>query len=155
MPLKPLTPIQVQTLDLLLQGNTITDTARQLQIDRSNIHHWISHHPAFTVAYQAARQRHQEDVLDRYHTLAAPALQLLETTMNNADLSPHFRLRAALAILRSVAAHGPAIPFTPAQQNQLHQLLQQIPTNSPTESDASPQNSTDSHNEMRSHEASA
>lgn len=147
--LKPLTPIQVKTLDLLLQGNTITDTARELQIDRSNIHHWIAHHPAFTIAYQQARQRHQDDVLDRYYTLAAPALKLLETMMNDETLPPHHRMRIAQGILRSVGDNGPAIPFTPGQQNQLHQLLQQIPTNPHTESDTSKQIPTDSRNEMQ------
>lgn len=120
-----LSPIQIQALDLLLQGLTITDTARQLNINRCTIHEWSRTNHSFIAAFHAARQRHQHDVLDRYHSLAAPALQLLESILTNQEASASIRLRAALAVLKSIETNGPAIPFTPQQDAQLNQFVSQ------------------------------
>lgn len=117
-----LSPVQVQALDLLLQGLTITEAARQLNINRCTIHEWSRNHSAFISAFHAARQRHQADVLDRFHTLAAPALQLLEGILTNQDAPDSIRLRAALAVLKSIETNGPAMPFTPRQEAQINQF---------------------------------
>ena len=74
-----LSPLQLKALDLLLQGATITETAQQLNIGRTTIHHWARTSAAFIAVYQEVRQRHQEDVLDRYHALATPLCSYLNT----------------------------------------------------------------------------
>lgn len=129
-----LSPLQLKALDHLLQGKTIAETARQLNVGRTTLHEWGRSHPAFIAAFQEARQRQQEAVLDRYHALATPSLQLLESIITDESQPQKVRLRAALAVLKSVETNGPAAPFTLEQRQQLYQALapdtaEQIRTN--------------------------
>jgi len=123
MPQKPLSPTQIQALDLMLQGVTITEIAQQLGIGRSTIHEWCCKNSLFISAFHAARQRHQADVLDRVHALAAPSLNLLNELLQDPNVSDSVRLRAALAVLKSVEINGPVYPFTPAQEAQLNAVI--------------------------------
>jgi hypothetical protein len=118
-----LSPLQLQALDLLLQGVTITETAQQLEISRYTIHHWARNIPAFIAVFQECRQRHQEDVMDRYHALAAPSVKLLQNLIEAENKPDSIRLRAALAVMKSIETGGPNVPFTLEQRQQLNQTF--------------------------------
>lgn len=107
----PLSPIQLQALDLLCQGHSISQTARQIGVHRSTIHDWC-HHPQFA----GARDRYQSDVLERLHSLADPSLALLEQILSSEQASESGRIRAALAVLRSVEKTPPAQAIHPQRQ---------------------------------------
>jgi transposase-like protein len=107
----PLSPAQLQALELLLQGHSISQTARQLGVHRSTIHDWC-HHPQFA----GARHRYHTDVLERLHSLADPSLALLEQILSSDQASESGRIRAALAVLRSVEKTPPPQAVHPHRQ---------------------------------------
>jgi transposase-like protein len=107
----PLSPTQLQALELLLQGHSISQTARQLGVHRSTIHEWCRH-PQFA----GARERYQTDVLERLHSLADPSLALLERILSSDQASESGRIRAALAVLRSVENTPPPQSVSPHRQ---------------------------------------
>jgi hypothetical protein len=68
-----LSPNQAQVLQLIAEGLSISDAARQAGVSRSTVYYWTRTHPDFYSAIKASRQRAVDSVLDEVHALAASA----------------------------------------------------------------------------------
>jgi transposase-like protein len=94
-----LTPLQLQVLDRLTQGDSITTAAQTTGVHRNTIANWRREVPAF---HQAIRERSllaQEQLGE----LLPDAIEVLRTILHNESVSPSVRLRAALSIVKMAA----------------------------------------------------
>ncbi len=88
-----LTTTQLQVIKALVSGSTIKDAAEAAGVHRSTVHDWTRVHHEFRAALDAAR----------HHSTAFIRKCIEDETMPTA-----IRLRAALAVVKSVPANAPA-----------------------------------------------
>ena len=126
---KSLSPIQLQVLDLLLAGSTITEAAEKAHIHRTTIHHWCRAHHTFIAAFNAARERRLLDVNDELRWLSGPALEALRQALTADKPVAPARLRAALAVLKAIQQDAPRLPYTASQQAALDYVVDEFHEN--------------------------
>lgn len=94
-----LTPTQNQIIALLASGISVTAVAAQLNLHRTNIHHWKHTNQDFAIALQDAK----EDAADHHrahcHQHADTALDSLVHLLDDPKTPASVRLKAALYIL--------------------------------------------------------
>ena len=61
-----LTPQQIAALERLLAGETVTDTAKAVKIDRSTLHRWLRENFEF----QAALNRRKRELTEAFRSKA-------------------------------------------------------------------------------------
>ncbi len=125
----PLTPIQLQVLKLLLEGNTVTAAAAQSEIHRTTIHHWCRTKPEFVHALDAARCNRQAILHDEMDRLAASAVTVLEQTLADDSAPQALRVNAALAVIRGVnqvSSRKPLLPRTVAENIEMENFLRSL-----------------------------
>lgn len=110
LPANSLSPVQLQVLDLLLAGSTVTEAAEQAQIHRTTIHHWCRVDAVFVAALNAAKERRFHDVNDELRSLSGPALEALRQALTVDKPVAPARLRAALAVLKAIQQDAPRSP---------------------------------------------
>src|SRR5208283_466634 len=98
-----LTPQQLQVVDALSNGATLTDAAAQAGIHRNTIANWRLNSGDFREAL--AHAHHDRAVLyrDRAIDLADLAFEALRSVLTDPKSSPSVRLRAALFVIEKVA----------------------------------------------------
>jgi len=108
-----LTPIQLEILQALASGQTVTAAAAAAGIHRTTVHHWCRTVPEFRHALESVRQSRIDAIHEQLDTLAIPSLAVLNTFLNDESASPSLRVRIALAILKFLAS--PQKVATPTQ----------------------------------------
>lgn len=95
-----LTPKQLLVLNSLLGGESITTAARSAGVHRATIYLWRQQE-AFNQAYEKSRCTRAQAIDDHLSDLSADALCTLHSVLNNTDVAPSVRLKAALAVLNA------------------------------------------------------
>jgi hypothetical protein len=98
-----LTPQQLQVVDALSNGATLTDAAAQAGIHRNTIANWRLNSPDFREALATAHHDRALLYRDRAVDLADLAFEALRKVLTNPESSPGALLRAATFIIDKVA----------------------------------------------------
>ena len=98
-----LTPQQLQVIDALSNGATLTDAAAQAGIHRNTIANWRLNSPDFREALATAHHDRALLYRDRAVDLADLAFEALRKVLTNPESSPSALLRAATFIIDKVA----------------------------------------------------
>ncbi|MBL8217580.1 MAG: SEC-C domain-containing protein [Bryobacterales bacterium] len=112
-----LAPKQMEVLQALSSGLSITAAAETAGIHRTTVHHWCRTIPEFRNTLDAVRQARADAVRDAMHELVAPSLVIITNILNDASNSPSLRLRAAMAVIKFAAAtqKSPAVKGVTAE----------------------------------------
>jgi transposase-like protein len=89
---------QSQAIAALAMGRNISSAARIAGVHRSTVHDWLTQ-PAFQSALAEAQHQYFDLHQDELREIAALALDTIRQLLENAELPPALRLRAALAVL--------------------------------------------------------
>jgi len=111
--MQSLTPMQLEILQALASGQTVTAAAAAAGIHRTTVHRWCRTVPEFRHTLESIRQSRIDAIHEQLDTLAIPSLALLNAFLNDVSASPSLRVRIALAILKFLAA--PQKSATPTQ----------------------------------------
>ena len=101
-----LTPIQIQVLQSLVAGLSISAAAREAGVHRTTVHLWTRTLPDFARALLTLRQQRADRVMDELGDLASASV----------------RLKAAIEIVKLVESQRPTVFFEPSVE-KLHQDL--------------------------------
>lgn len=107
-----LEPKQLEALDLLLSGATVTDAAAALDVARETVSRWRTQDPAFLAAYNAALQSAYDATTARLLDARGRALERLAALVDSKDEAT--ALKAAAALLR-VGVDRPRGETNPAE----------------------------------------
>ena len=99
-----LTPIQVQVLQSLVAGKSVTAAVKKAGIHRTTFHLWTRTLPDFARAYLTLRQQRADRLVDELGDLAINTFRQL---LSDASASASVRLKAALEIVKIVEAQRP------------------------------------------------
>ena len=99
---------RLAVLDALALGQSVSAAARIAGVHRSTVYHWTRTDPQVARAVSRARSGHHSTIYDDVQELASRALSTVRETLDNPELSPSLRLRAALAVLKTATAPEPA-----------------------------------------------
>ena len=91
-----LTPEQINALERLLVGETVTATAKAVGIDRSTLHRWLRKDFEFQAAFNRRKREIAEAVQVRLLSVADKAAAVVGNAVE------HGNLNAALAVLRGM-----------------------------------------------------
>ncbi len=111
--MQSLTPIQLEILQALSSGLTVTAAAAAAGIHRTTVHHWCRSVPEFRHTLDSIRQSRIDAIHEQLDALAMPSFAVLNAVLTDESASPSLRVRIALAILKFLAA--PAKSATPTQ----------------------------------------
>jgi hypothetical protein len=93
-----LEPKQVEALDLLLSGSTVTEAAAALDLARETVSRWRNRDPAFIAAHNAALQSAWDATHGRLVNARGKAIDRLADLLDSEDQAT--ALRAAVALVR-------------------------------------------------------
>ena len=96
-PRRDLTSPQIRAIDLMLQGLSDAEVARQLRVDRTTVFRWRKSEN-FARQLDAQRQALLQQSTARLQTLLDPALDILQKQLQNSD--PKIQVRAAAILVR-------------------------------------------------------
>ena len=97
-----LTAQQLQVIEALSNGLSITAAADAAGLHRTTVHHWSRHIPEFRDTLTASKQAHIDTTRDEMNSLAAPSITILRNIIEDESASPALRVRTALAIIKFV-----------------------------------------------------
>ncbi|MEZ5403924.1 MAG: helix-turn-helix domain-containing protein [Bryobacteraceae bacterium] len=103
-----LSPQQLNALQALAAGVSVSETARGTGIHRSTIYNWIRFIPEFRAALHLLKHEHAEQLQESLRGIGASAAQALRGLIENPDVNPSVRLRASLAVVDRVSAAQPS-----------------------------------------------
>lgn len=98
--MQSLTPLQLQVIQALLSGQSITAAADAAGIHRTTIHHWTRTIPEFRLTLESVRQARIDAVSDGLSELVAPCFDLLKKVITDDSAPLALRVRAVLAVLK-------------------------------------------------------
>ncbi|MBL8173257.1 MAG: SEC-C domain-containing protein [Bryobacterales bacterium] len=101
--MQSLTQRQLDVLQALSGGRSVTAAAEAAGVHRTTVHHWLRTIPEFRLCLDAARQAHIDAVRDGMNELAAPSLELLRRVIHDEAAPIALRMRTAFNILKFVA----------------------------------------------------
>jgi len=99
-----LTPKQVQVIGSLASGATVTDAAKEADIDRTTVYLWMKTDDLFAAELNRSRQEYADAVNGQLRGLAAEAVKTVREMLTGADVFPAVRLKAALSVLQAAGA---------------------------------------------------
>lgn len=111
-PTYELTPQQLEAVDLLLSGKTVTETAAALDVARETVSRWKNADPGFKAAYNAGLLSSWEASHKRLMDARARAIDKLTGLLDNED--PQIVLKTA-AVLVKVDMPQPDVEVSPAR----------------------------------------
>ena len=122
-----LTPIQIQVLESLVAGRSISAAAREAGVHRTTFelqpgHLWTRTLPDFARALLTLRQQRADQMLDELGDLADLAINTFRQILSDENTSASVRLKAAIEIAKLVESQRPTVFFEPAVE-RLHQDL--------------------------------
>ncbi len=89
---------QAKAISALATGRNISSAALLVGVHRSTIHDWLTH-PVFQSALAESQQEFLDLYQDQLLAIANLAIDTIRQLLENAELSPALRLRAALAVI--------------------------------------------------------
>ena len=92
----PLPRPQLDALEALGAGATVTEAARQAGVDRTTVHRWLRDNFSFQAAWNRLRRDLEREAETRIERLAHEALGAVEDAVASGDA------RVALAVLKGV-----------------------------------------------------
>ena len=98
----PLRRPQLDALEALGAGATVTEAARQAGVDRTTVHRWLRDSFSFQAAWNRLRRDMERETEARIERLAQEALGAVEAAVASGDA------RVALAVLKGVGLLGGA-----------------------------------------------
>ncbi len=115
---------QSQVIAALLSGASVSAAAELAGVHRSTVHNWRLCDPLFAQELARARECHASEVRSQLEALASDALSTLRGILTSTRVSDSVRLKAALAVLRSMPAAAqhqadPDAPELPVEPNCL------------------------------------
>ncbi|MFN7938976.1 MAG: SEC-C metal-binding domain-containing protein [Bryobacteraceae bacterium] len=93
---------QLEAIKALSSGLSATAAADAIGVHRTTIHHWCRTIPAFRDTLEATKNAYIDTYRDAMNSLAAPAIRILKTTLEDPATPPALRVRTALAIIKFV-----------------------------------------------------
>ena len=105
-----LKPEQINALERLLLGETVTAAAKAVGIDRSTLHRWLRKDFEFQAAFNRRKRELAEAVQVRLLSLADKAAAVVGNAVEQGNLN------AALAVLRGIGALS-GTPVTPGLED--------------------------------------
>ncbi|MBS1828182.1 MAG: SEC-C domain-containing protein [Acidobacteria bacterium] len=97
-----LTPKQLDVIQALTTGLSVTAAADAAGIHRTTVHYWSRNIPEFRDTVAAVKQAHADLTRDEMNSLAAPSIAILRKVIEDETASPALRVRTALAIIKFV-----------------------------------------------------
>ncbi len=107
---KALTPQQINALERLLAGETVTAAAEAVKIDRSTLHRWLREDYVFQARLNQAKRELAEAIKARLLRVADKAAEVVGNAVDQGNLN------AALAVLKGLGAH-PGMVVTPGPED--------------------------------------
>ncbi|MBL8233393.1 MAG: SEC-C domain-containing protein [Bryobacterales bacterium] len=104
--LSELKPIHMQVLHALAAGVSVTEAAAAAGVHRTTVHHWCRCHPKFAATLRNARYERMSRVQEDLDTLTPSAIQVMRETLNDPQLPPSLRLRAALSVVKYASSYN-------------------------------------------------
>lgn len=95
-----LTPSQLQAVQALATGATVTAAAEAAGVHRDTIYEWRRALPAFAQAVEDAKAAYETHLHDQLAGLAQLAMAAIRRLLEDPATPPAIQLRAALAVLR-------------------------------------------------------
>ncbi len=89
-----LTPIQIQVLESLVAGQSVTAAAKGAGVHRATVHLWTRTLPDFSRALLTLRQQRADQMVDELGDLAGLALDTFRQILSDEKASPSTRLKA-------------------------------------------------------------
>ena len=102
-----LTPQQLEVIDALTSGVTMTAAAAQVGVHRNTIANWRRNNLPFQHAYAHAQYDRAILVREKMEELADLAVDTLRSLLADPQASPSVRLKAALAVIQAVSTPPP------------------------------------------------
>lgn len=99
-----LNPAEAAVIASLSAGKTVSQAAREAGIHRSTIYNWLHHNPAFAGLLDRTIRNHNSVLLDQCSELIDPAFDTIRHLMENEQVPPAVRLRAARLIVELLMA---------------------------------------------------
>ena len=132
-----LTPIQIQVLQSLVAGLSISSAAREAGVHRTTVHLWTRTLPDFARALLTLRQQRADRVMDELGDLADLAINTFRQILSDDQASASVRLKAAIEIAKRVESQRPTVFFEPAIE-KVHQDLSLAEVKQPPKAASSP-----------------
>ncbi len=102
--MQSLTPKQLDVLQALSSGLSVTAAADAAGIHRTTVHHWCRTIPEFREMLDALKQARIEAVREQMDALAAPSIAILRHILYDESAPPALRLRTAMSIIKFAAS---------------------------------------------------
>ena len=99
-----LTPKQVEVIEALVIGASVTDAAKRAGVDRSTVYLWMREETDFKAQLMLARRDCADAMRARLRELADDAVATVREVLTSKEVSAAVRLKAALAVLQSVGS---------------------------------------------------
>ncbi len=103
--MQSLTPKQLDVLQALSSGLSVTAAADAAGIHRTTVHHWCRTIPEFRDALDALKQARIEAVREQMDALAGPSIAILRHILFDESAPPALRLRTAMSIIKFAASN--------------------------------------------------
>lgn len=111
----PLTPLQMQVVQSLASGSSVSAAAEQAGLHRSTIYLWTRSIPGFNEILSSLRQQRASRMIDEIGDLADLAIDTFRHILTDTSAPAAARLKAALEIVKIVdAQRAPAPAPAPA-----------------------------------------
>ena len=117
-----LRPIQIQVMNSLVAGLSVSAAAREAGVHRTTVHLWTRTLPDFARTLLTLRQQRADQMLDELGDLADLAINTFRQILSDEHASASVRLEAAIEIAKLVEAQRPTVSIEPAVE-KLHQDL--------------------------------
>jgi len=111
---EPLSPAQLNAIELLAQGSSDTDTAKAVKVSRQTIHAWRTGNAAFREALEQTREELWKESRNQLRSLAGKAIATLKKAVEEGSVF------ASLAVLRQAMA---AMPEEAAGDNRTEVIV--------------------------------
>jgi hypothetical protein len=103
---RELMPKRREVIEALAHGASVTDAAKQAEVDRSTVYCWLKTDAAFVAELNRSRQDRRDALQARFGELASEASNVVSDLLKREDTPAAVRLKAALCVLQAVGALG-------------------------------------------------
>jgi len=102
-----LAPQQAEVITALVRGATVTDAAKQANIDRTTFYLWLKSDATFQAELNRAKREQMDAMRAQLRGLADAAVSTLRETLTGTEIPAGVRLKAALAVLQGIGTLEP------------------------------------------------
>jgi transposase-like protein len=98
-----LTPKQIQVIEALASGASVSEAAKRAGVNRSTVYLWRRDSRDFEARLTLARRECADNMRARLRKLEDDAIKTIRETLRGRDIPPGVRREAALSVLQSLA----------------------------------------------------